>query len=774
MRIFFGRPLAFAACLAAAVSGLVWSWNGTGKLILLGALLAGGLIFCLAVILRHRIDRWSVTVILSCAMTASVLFGSWLWRGPLSERYFSRTDMPVTAEGYVLERRTSGSVSSRFAVRLTELDGERVRDTVLLECGYRSALQEGDCFRLTGTVRDFTETDSYDEEEALTSDGLIAVLVCADPHDCTVTGETDSLRLTLRRFNRRLCERLQGAIGGETGALACAVLLGNRSFLSGETALNFRRVGVSHLLALSGLHLSILVGILEWLLRRLHAPKLLRVAVVPPVAIFYLLLTGAAVSTVRAVLMVTVLSLAFLSAERYDSFTALSLALFCILAVTPYAVADLSLWLSFSAAAAIIIFLPALSGILGWGAWRVLPRPVARLARGSITAVATGLFANNGVLPVSALVLGSVSVLSVPMTLVMSPLMTAALFLGILTLFLPVTPVAFLAGLPLRAILSLADRAAQTGNVLFYPTQSAERALVILSLVLTVLAAVLPLRRKWLLTVPLAVSAAFLAVGGLGTFFPPEPVFTYTHANSGEVLIVTQNRTGAVFDFTDGSSGSVFGTSHALKQSGCSEVGDLVISHYHAQTPGMVRRLCSSVLVRCVRLPVPQDAVEQAFASRIEETALRHGCTVRYDTSALAVPDAEVIRLARYRGSGIEASTELTLRVGNETLTALSGHLIGSDVYLSLYPHLSECDGLILLSHGRTDSRAQTIRLPSRIRWLIYSTPHSATLHPTTPKPPVAYVDEVWVRPWEDLGTPSQTLLRPFLEEGSKNPKNFH
>ena len=26
----------------------------------------------------------------------------------------------------------------------------------------------------------------------------------------------------------------------------------------------------------------------------------------------------------------------------------------------------------------------------------------------------------------------------------------------------------------------------------------------------------------------------------------------------------------------------------------------------------------------------------------------------------------------------------------------------------------------------------------------------------------------------EDLGTPSQTLLRPFLEEGSKNPKNFH
>lgn len=404
MGIFRKRPLSLAVCVSAGVALAAVYAGNRQKLILLACFLFGGLLLSILSILRRRVTAGCTALILTCAACACLLAGSWAWFGPTSDRYLSRTGETVAMEGYVTERLSAGGNGSRFAVRLTEFDGTPVRDCVLLECDYRSALSEGDRFRLTGQVRDFSRDESYDEETYLRSDGLVAVVTCSDYGDCTITGErTDTPMLALRRVNRRFCERLRSAVGGEEGALICALLLGNRSALSDATVLHFRRSGISHLLALSGLHVSILIGILEWILGRFRVPKRIRIAAVPPLAIFYLILTGAAVSTVRSVLMVAVLSLAFLSAERYDSFTALSVALFCILAVTPYAVLDLSLWLSFGAAASIIVFMPAVRSIPHGRLWRFLPRPVAKAWQGLVTAVATGLFATCGTLGISVL-----------------------------------------------------------------------------------------------------------------------------------------------------------------------------------------------------------------------------------------------------------------------------------------------------------------------------------------------------------------------------------
>lgn len=435
MGIFRKRPLAFSVCAAAGLALAVMSAGSRLKLILLACFLFCGLLLSVFSVFRRRVTARCTAGILTCAACACLLVGSWAWFGPASDRYLSRAGETVAVEGYVTERLSAGGNGSRFTVRLTEFDGTPVRDRVLLECSYRSALSEGDRFRLVGQVREFTRDGSYDEETSLRSDGLVAVVTCSDYGDCTMTGErTDTPMLALRRLNRSLCERLGNAVGGEEGALASALLLGNRSGLSGETVLHFRRSGISHLLALSGLHVSILIGILEWLLGRFRVPKRIRIATVPFLALFYLVLTGAAVSTVRAVLMVVVLSLAFLSAERYDSFTALSVALFCILAATPYAVLDLSLWLSFGAAASIIVFLPAVRSLPRGRIWRWLPRRVAKALQNLMTAVATGLFASCGTLGVSVLFTGSVSVFSIPVTLVLSPLVTAALFLGLFAL----------------------------------------------------------------------------------------------------------------------------------------------------------------------------------------------------------------------------------------------------------------------------------------------------------------------------------------------------
>lgn len=747
MGIFRKRPLAFSLCAAAGAAVLVLGWDAREKLILLAAMLGAGLLLCAVCLIRRRLSPLLLTGILTAAACAGLLLGSWLWLNAAPERYLSRVGEPVAAEGYVTERLNSSANRSRFTVKLTELDGERVQASLLLDCDYRSALQAGDRFRLTGSIRDFVQTETYDEETYLRSEGLVAVLTCADYRDCTATGETvQTPAIVLRRINRTFCERLRAAVGGEAGALACALLLGNRSYLSDATVLNFRRGGVSHLLALSGLHISILIGILEWLLRRLHAPKALRVAVIPPVSLGYLLLTGAAVSTVRAVLMVSVLSFAFLFSERYDAFTSLTAALFCILAVTPGAVLDLSLWLSFGAAASIIVFLPAVQPLLRARGWRVLPSPAAKLLRGLLTAAATGLFASSGILAISVFAIGSTSVFAVPLTLLLSPLVSAALFLGILVLLLPAAPVAFLARLPLSGMLRLAALAAGTENALILPTQRAEWGLLILSLVLTAAAAVLPLRRKRWVIAPVAVSAVFMVIGYTGVCLPAEPSVVYTHSLAGESLLVTQKRAAVAVDFTGGGALASSQELLALTDAGCAELDDLILTHCHPQTAALLSRLSAQVRIRRVRLPAPAAEDERAITERVAAEARLHGIEVRYDVAALAVPEVEVLWLERFPGSGVESSLGMTLRVGDETVTALSSQLVGCDTWPELYRRIPGSDVLLLLSHGRRATREQTVRLPDSVRFVIWGDEETAALHPPVKSPPRSSVGESCVK----------------------------
>ena len=149
-----------------------------------------------------------------------------------------------------------------------------------------------------------------------------------------------------------------------------------------------------------------------------------------------MLLTGCSPSTARAVLMLCVLYVSFLLREDYDSFTALGAAMMGILILSPNAVLDLSLWMSFSAAAAIVIFVPIITDLFG-EASRLsgLPKFLEKLLRAIITALIVGVAANAAILPLSAYFFGQTSVFSVGLTLLLSPILTPILALSAICLF---------------------------------------------------------------------------------------------------------------------------------------------------------------------------------------------------------------------------------------------------------------------------------------------------------------------------------------------------
>lgn len=639
MGVFRNRPLAFSCVVAALFALAATAFTGAFRLPLALILFAVGLALLVVALARRRCGKVQTVAILSFLLSAVLLFGSWSFFDLQTGDFAARgNDRPVAAEGIVTERLNGSATGSTFAVSLKEFDGKRTNRRVLLSCSYLSALRAGDRVRFRATVKPLA-TSGNDTDRYRLADGFSGWMTCSDPDDCTVLSSgrfSFFTRLSIR--NQTLSERLAERIGGREGGLAAALLLGNRSLLFETDPLTFRRAGISHLLALSGLHVGILIAAIDRFLRLLRVPRMIRIFPILLLAAFYLSFTGAAPSTARAVLMAGFLYLSFLFRRTYDSVTALSVALFLILALQPYAVADLGLWLSFLAAGSIVVFLPAVNGLFErhghapHGIWRRL----RRMAKGAVLAICVGLFAFCATLPLSARFFGEVSVLSVPVTLLLSPFVTAALILSAIAALIPLPPILFLAGRALAAIRWIAIRAADLRGVSVLLNSRAAQIFVLLTAISLVVCAVVRLRRRFLIGFPL-----LLAVLTVVTAYAAVPSaragvsVTYGNGTSYEYLLFCRGRRAVAVDCSGGNAGYAWELKDDLNSHGCTELEELILTHYHsAAATHLLHRVSATVHLRRLRLPVPRNADETAIAARIREEAQRLGIpTVTGDRS---------------------------------------------------------------------------------------------------------------------------------------------
>ena len=145
--------------------------------------------------------------------------------------------------------------------------------------------------------------------------------------------------------------------------LIIALALGDRSEISREQRDSLINTGTSHLLAISGLHIGLVAGLLFFLVRRLWgwsgrmalwlpAPQAAAVAAILA-GLMYALLAGFSVPTQRALVMLTVVMAALLTHRRFGFTHVISAALLLVLLFDPLAVLAAGFWLSFSAIAII-------------------------------------------------------------------------------------------------------------------------------------------------------------------------------------------------------------------------------------------------------------------------------------------------------------------------------------------------------------------------------------------------------------------------------------
>ncbi len=173
-----------------------------------------------------------------------------------------------------------------------------------------------------------------------------------------------SARMALDRGRNALSRRIDGVLGGDSGAIMVSMVTGKRDLLSDDANEVIREAGLSNMISISGQQMTLVAAICFVGLRRLLAlsPTL---ALRYPIkkwaalgaillAIFYDLATGSAVSTDRAMFMTLILLGAVLLDRQALSMRNLAFAALAVIATEPEAVFGASFQLSFAAVAALV------------------------------------------------------------------------------------------------------------------------------------------------------------------------------------------------------------------------------------------------------------------------------------------------------------------------------------------------------------------------------------------------------------------------------------
>ena len=172
----------------------------------------------------------------------------------------------------------------------------------------------------------------------------------------------------MQQFRERIEQRFDGFAMRERSVLE-SLLLGDRRHLSADTRDAFAASGAMHILAVSGLHVAIIAGILVWLVsfgsRRKpnyeqRNRRYLQVGAVCTALVFYAFLTGLSPSVSRSVLMFILLSIGSLIRSKRSRYNDIAASAFLILLVNPLALFHSGFLLSYSAVIAIVRFYPSL------------------------------------------------------------------------------------------------------------------------------------------------------------------------------------------------------------------------------------------------------------------------------------------------------------------------------------------------------------------------------------------------------------------------------
>jgi len=546
--------------------------------------------------------------------------------------HFYAAESSLEMSGRVYAVSYASDYGSCYYVQTETLNGNNEKLKVMLTVDSASLLHVGDVIEAEGIPALLSSETSLTERLTYAADGIVGSIQIDDSSMVTVTsvGHTTFSDRWLA-VNNAAAQRLLEACGKKQGGLISAVLLGRKDLLSDSIERDFARCGLSHVLALSGFHVSVLAGGMDFFLKKCRIGRGIRMAVSSLLLFLFLCLTGFSLSALRSVMMIFILFCSRWLFAESDTPTFLTLTVAGMMTFFPACAVDVSLWMSFAATFGVLLgvaFLqkmPKAKGIIG------------SIGEKIISGITISLFAIVCVLPLSFLYFGAVSVAAPITTLAAVPLTYVLMIGGLVTLCtsivagpLAAQAVGIIPEFSGRLLTGLVNRVSAMNGIVYSLKYSFVPIVMIFLLILFLLWTVFRWEKKWMIVIPVVCTVCLYGV--CLSVWRDEAnghvAVSYLSRNSADTLLLSHADDSILIHIGNGAYSDLREGWRALEETGNTELSALLLTHYHTAEIGSFERLASRVVIRRLILPEPTTEAEYFVLAGLCEKAQAEGVPV--------------------------------------------------------------------------------------------------------------------------------------------------
>ncbi|MBE6944758.1 MAG: DNA internalization-related competence protein ComEC/Rec2 [Ruminococcaceae bacterium] len=426
----------------------------------------------------------------------------------------------------------------------------------------------------------------------------------------TLTPGEETFSVKIARFRQTVNRTLQDIFPEDTSGFARALLLGDKSSLGYTQRNNMSQTGISHVAAVSGMHLSIAFALVSLLtMKRRFLSALLGI----PAAFLFAAVAGFSPSVCRAAIMLALSLTARAIGRDYDPPTALAFGSAVLLICNPTTIASIGFQLSVGAVAGIFCFTPAM---LRWTE-KVLPEksPWSPRLKPVFSAMAVTLGATVFTAPLGAVHFGVISLVA-PITNLLTLWAVTLAFYGVLFavllawVWLPLgRMLAWVIRWLLRYVLGVSQLLGRFPLAAVYPEDNLYVVVwVVFALVL--LAVFLLMRCQGKAVFSLSLVFALLLAVILPCLEPMTDAFRVTVLDVGQGQCVLLQHGGRVFMVDCGGTaaeGAGETAARALLTQGITRIDGVILTHYDADHTSGFAHFLSRIRVDALYLPLVPD-----------------------------------------------------------------------------------------------------------------------------------------------------------------------
>ena len=583
-----------------------------------------GLLAAIALCFASPKGRIAALICIGCVIGCLWQYGFMrIYLSPVKSLDGQETTISIVASDYGYPQSYGQVVDGRV-----ELDGKRYRVRAYLD--EQDTVEPGDCIDGTFTLY-HTGVGTESTNTYLQSKGIF--LLAYEEGSAAVTKAQDiKLRDYPAIWRQKILSVIQTVFPANSAGFAKALLLGETDGLTYEQDRAFQVSGIRHVVAVSGLHVSILFSLLYLFVGRNRF--LIPLLGIPLLAVFAAV-AGFTPSIVRACVMHGLISLSMLTQKEYDPPTSLSFAVLVILLVNPFVITAVGFQLSVGCMVGIFLFSRQLQQyFLSFGKLQAAAKGKsvrAKLIRWCSGSVSVTLSAMVFTVPLCAVYFGMVSLVSV-LTNLLTLWVISFIFYGIILacLFSAVSIqagqlIAWIVSWPNRYVLAASSALSKLPLAAVYT----DSIYIVLWLVFAyfLLTGFFLLKRKHPGLTAGGICIGLCVCVALSWLEPRlyDMQVSVLDVGQGQSILLKSDDAYYLVDCGSNDADSAADTAaNYLLSQGITHLDGLILTHYDKDHAGGTRQLLSSIPAEKIYMPDSQDTndqravIEADFAEQVE------------------------------------------------------------------------------------------------------------------------------------------------------------